>query len=144
MRTLLMPAALFVGALAAFPSAAAPAPEEKNEALRKAVDLGPLGEFFKLVSVERSFDPSRGGAITLKLEAKKDVDTAPLFFKVGFFDKEKHLALASPLRFDAAFPLQKGESISASCWDGREPRDWHKIAVRKVEKQVPRGEHHYQ
>jgi hypothetical protein len=138
LRALLVPA--FLTALAF----GAPVPPEKPDPLKEAIDLGPLEEYFKLVSVERVVDPNRGSSITLKLQAKKDVDTSQCFCKVGFFDKGRHMHLASPLRFEAAFPLLKGESINATCGEGRTPQEWHKIAVRKIDKPVPRSEYHYQ
>lgn len=139
MRTALMPA-LFV--LLAFADSGQA--QEKADALTKSIELGVLEEYFKVVSTERTFDPSRGGTIVLKLEVKKDVDTSQLFCKVGFFDKDKHMHLAGPLRFDAAFPLQKGESINVTCWEGRMPQEWHRIAIRRVEKPVLRSEYHNQ
>jgi hypothetical protein len=118
--------------------------QDKEIELAKVIDLGPLEEYFKLVAVDQVADPNRGGTITLKLEARKDVDTSLFFCKVGFFDKEKHLHLASPLRFSAAFPLQKGETIQADAWEGRTPQNWHRIAIRRVEKPTVRSEYHNQ
>ncbi len=115
-----------------------------DEALTKAIELGILGEHFLLVSADKTFDPSRGGTIALKLQATKDVDTSLFFLKAGFFDKDNHMHLAAPVRFDAGFPLKKGETIRVEIWEGRTPQKWHKIAIRKVEKPVPRSEYHYQ
>jgi hypothetical protein len=105
--------------------------EQKNAALRKCIDLGTLGEYFKLTGVDRVFDPQRGGSITLRLEATKEVDTSRLNYKIGFFDQDNSLRLSSDIRFEAAFPLQPGESVKVICWEGREPQEWKKIVIRK-------------
>lgn len=86
----------------------------------------------------------RGGTLVLTLEARKDIDTSMCFYKAGFFDQKGKLQLASPVRFDAGFPLKRGESMRVEIWEGRAPQDWHKIALRKVDKAAPRSEYHYQ
>jgi hypothetical protein len=116
--------------------------QDKNEALLKALDLGSLGDDFKLVAAAKVFDQQTGGQITLKLQALKDIDTSALFYKAGFFDKDNHLHLSSPARLEAAFPLKKGESINMVMWEGRTPQEWHRISIRKVDKVVPRSEYH--
>jgi hypothetical protein len=108
--------------------------DDKPNPLKEAVELGTLSEYFKVVSVDHSFDPMRGGTIHIKLEALKSVDTSRLKYKVGLYDKNNQLHLASEVRFDAAFPLEKGESIKLDCWDGREPQEWKRIVFRKDER----------
>jgi hypothetical protein len=112
--------------------------DEGTDVLMKAIDLGNLGKYFKLVGVERTFDSMRGGYVTLKLEAKRDVDTTDLKYKIGFFDKDNQLHLSSDVKFNAQFPLEMGESIKVVCWEGREPREWKKIVVRNAEPVHPR------
>jgi hypothetical protein len=111
-------------------------PEGQGEALKKIVDLGPLAEYFTLLEVRHETTDFQGNTFHFKLEAKKDVDTTLLTnYKVGFFDRDNHLHLASELRFVAGFPLKAGERLMATSWDGREWRSWHRIAVRQVENQ---------
>lgn len=127
-----------------------PAQDKKSDDLMKSIDLGALGEHFKLLSAEWDFDPQRGGTVVLKLEAKKDIDTSRLYFKVGFFDKSNHLHATNPLRFMAAFPLQKGESIRVDtldergAGDGSDPQNWHRIVIRKIDNPTKPSEYHYQ
>jgi hypothetical protein len=112
----------------------------------KGIDIGPLADCFTRLSGdgEKHFkqDPSvrqfqlmsDGYLVTLSLRATKDVDTADLLCRVGFFDKSKHLMQASPLQFEAAFPLLKGESVNATCWFKHEHIEnglpWHMIYIR--------------
>jgi hypothetical protein len=112
--------------------------DPKPDVLKTAVELGPLGEYFKVVTVEHDFDPMRGGTVRMKLEVVKPVDTSRLKYKIGFYDKDNRLHLASEVRFDAAFPLEKGESIQLKCWDGREPQEWKRIVFRKDESDAPK------
>jgi hypothetical protein len=113
-----------------------PVPAKSGDDTGKSVDLGPLDEFFSLVRVEHVTDPFRGKTLILILEAKKDVDTSALFYKVGFYSEGKELRLASDLLFDAAFPLEKGERVRASASSGREDVQWKKIAIRRAEKKT--------
>lgn len=108
--------------------------QDKTDDLVKAIDLGPLEENFKLVAAEHVFDPQKGGTLFMKLRAKKDIDISSLYFRVGFFDKDNYLHLASPLRYPAAFPIRKGEAISLEASDGKVPQEWHRIVVRKVDR----------
>jgi len=102
-----------------------------DSTLAKSIDLGEFGDYFKLVSADR-----RVNNVTLMLEAKKDVDTSQLFLKAGFFDAHDVLQKASPVTFQAAFPLKKGESIPVRFTiDGDVV--WSRIAIRKVDKPVP-------
>jgi hypothetical protein len=118
--------------------------DEKADELKKSVELGELDAHFELASAERSVDPERGDTLVLKLKAKRDMDTSQLFYKAGFFDKDGHMHLASPVRFDAGFPLKKGESMRVEVWEGRDPQNWQKISLRKVNRPVSRSEYHYQ
>jgi hypothetical protein len=112
--------------------------DENADALTKSVDMGDLGDQFTLVKVEHELDPQRGGTIRFKLEAKKDVDTAGLSYKVGFFEADKHLEMAHELRFRAEFPLKKGERITAEAFAGRESKTWPRLVIRKVDKPAPK------
>lgn len=106
----------------------------------KAINLGPLADSFTLVSAEAG--PAQEGdgiGIWLKLRAKKDVDTSDLYYQVGFFDKAKVVVQATPLKFQANFPLQTGETVYASCTfvnanfeAGNYP--WHAIVIRQGRK----------
>ena len=100
----------------------------------KAINLGPLADSFTLVSAEAG-PHERGIGIWLKLRAKKDVDTTDLYYQVGFFDKGKVVVQAAPLKFQANFPLQSGETVHAACTyvnaafeEGTYP--WHTIVIR--------------
>src|SRR5258708_7426271 len=100
----------------------------------KAINLGTLADSFTLVSAEAG--PYEGGiGIWLKLRAKKDVDTTDLYYQVGFFDKGKVVVQATPLKFQANFPLQTGETVHAFCNYVNAPFEegtypWHTIAIR--------------
>jgi hypothetical protein len=100
----------------------------------KAVNLGPLADSFTLVAAEAG--PHEGGiGIWLKLRAKKDVDTTDLYYQVGFFDKGKVVVHATPLKFQANFPLQTGETVHAFCNYVNAPFEegtypWHTIVIR--------------
>jgi hypothetical protein len=110
--------------------------------ISKGIDIGPLGNYFTLLSAEggKNYAPTGNGLqpdgylVTLRLRATRDVDTADLLYRVGFFDKDKHLLQASPLQFEAGFPLLKGESIEATCLFKREHLEaglpWHMIYIR--------------
>jgi len=132
---------LTLAAFAAFaPSAPAPATAAGQEIqITKSFELGALAESFTLVSAEYTFDNNQqrgsgGGYLTLKLEAKKDVDQALLRSNAaGFFDDENTLVYASTVRPSIAFPLQKGERLTLTIPTGTEDRKWHRIAIRKVE-----------
>jgi RNA polymerase sigma factor (sigma-70 family) len=113
-----------------------PVPAQSGDDISKSVDLGPLEEFFSLARVEHVTELFRGKTLILILEAKKDVDTSALFYKVGFYSEGKEIRLASDLLFDAAFPLEKGERVRASAQSGREDVQWKKIAVRRAEKKA--------
>jgi hypothetical protein len=100
----------------------------------KSINLGLLADSFTLVSAEAG-PHDDGIGIWLKLRAKKDVDTTDLYYQVGFFDKGKVVVQATPLRFQASFPLQTGETVHAYCVyvnarfeDGSYP--WHTIVIR--------------
>jgi hypothetical protein len=114
---------------------AAPATPQEGEAIGKAINIGPLADSFTLVS-GLVYDEQPGGyKIVLKLQAKKDVDTSELYCQVGFFDKSKTVIQASPLLFQANFPLLKGEMVNAGCaFVGTTPEEgtypWHTIVVR--------------
>lgn len=118
----------------------------KPQEIEKIIDLGSLGEYFDLVSATRmARDDSRptmtsskygDASITLKLQAKKDVDTSRCFFKAGFFDNNNHLCHACDVVFEAKFPLIKGESVNVLLYDGGKQTAWGKIAVRKNEGQT--------
>lgn len=112
--------------------------------LKAEIDLGPLDDYFRVLTSEQVIDPARGITVVLKLQAKKDVDTSQFFLKAGFFDKENHLHQASPVRFDAAFPLKKDESMRVEIWAGRTQKPWHRVTLRRIEKEVPKSEYHYQ
>ena len=104
--------------------------------LTKAINVGPLADSFTLVSAEAAPQPDGSGiAIWLKLRAKKDVDTTDLYYQVGFFEKGKVIIQATPLKFQANFPLQTGETVHAYCTflngifeEGNYP--WHSIVIR--------------
>src|SRR5580692_4314619 len=88
------------------------APQDVN--VSKTINLGPLADSFALVSAEVRETPE-GTGIFLKLRAKKEVDTSDLYYHVGFFDKGKVVIQATPLKFQAEFPLQSGETVYAVC-----------------------------
>jgi hypothetical protein len=116
----------------------------------KTINIGPLLEHFTVVSAQVSPEYAMDGGmfmgpqlvrlkISVKLRAKKDIDTTDLNFQAGFFDKEKHLLQASRLIFQARIPMLKGETINASCtfkhseaivdvypWDVIDIRTWKK------------------
>jgi hypothetical protein len=110
----------------------------------KGIDIGPLAEYFTLLSAEGDARFKHGDAsmpwqqdgyrVTLRLRATKDVDTTDIVFRAGFFDKGKHLMQASPMQFEADFPLVKGESINAFCLFKHEHIEnglpWHMIYIR--------------
>jgi len=114
----------------------------------KAINIGPLAEHFTAVSAQVSPEYAEGGfmgpqlvnlKVTVKLQAKKDIDTTDLNFQAGFFDKEKHLLQASRLIFQARFPMLKGETINASCIykhsePGLDVYPWDVIAIRTWKK----------
>jgi hypothetical protein len=109
--------------------------------LGKGIDLGSLAEHFTLLSAEASWGVTGNGGYTvvLKLQAKKDVDTAGLYFQVGAFDKGKLLLEAKPLKFDEDFPLLKGECMYATCTFTRmsyqeDGLPWSKIYIRAAKK----------
>ena len=107
--------------------------QEKKE-ISKNLEIGPLGDFFTLLSADQILDSAKGSKLILKLEAKKDVDPTVLAFKVGLFDKNNYVQIAKNLEFGAAFPLKVGERIEASFyWEG-EPRKWNRIVIRQVER----------
>jgi hypothetical protein len=118
---------------------AAPAFAQEGEPLGKAINLGPLGEAFTLVSGLVYDEQPTGFRFVLKLQAKKDVDTAELYCQAGFFDRGKLLVYASPLVFQANFPMQKGETVNATfVYTGLAPEEgtypWHTIVVRPAKK----------
>ena len=116
----------------------APAARAQEADVSKAINLGTLADSFTLVSAEAG--PHEGGiGIWLKLRAKKDVDTTDLYYQVGFFDKGKVVVHATPLKFQANFPLQTGETVHAYCTyvnaafeEGNYP--WHAIVIRSGKK----------
>jgi hypothetical protein len=110
---------------------------QEPEPIGKALELGPLAESFTLVTATRAFDGSNW-RFTLKLQAKKDVDTAEVFCQAGFFDKSKYLIYASPLRFSADIPLKTGESIEAYFmfppFNMEDGVPWRVIAIRPAKR----------
>ncbi len=114
------------------------APGARADPIGKGIDLGPLAEHFTLLTGDVDWT-GESYTVTLKLQAKKDLDTADLFFQVGFFDKSKLLLQGTPLKFDQGFPLLKGESVFASCSFTRglyqeEGFPWHMIFIRAGKK----------
>jgi hypothetical protein len=118
-------------------AAAVPLPAQEPEPIGKMLNLGPLSESFNLISGVMAFEGQKW-KFALKLQAKKDVDTADLYCQVGFFDKEKQLLFASPLMFQAGFALKAGESINAYfVYEGFVPDDgypWKTIVIRPAKK----------
>lgn len=135
---------LAVGLATLAEGAAQVRPEVKPVPFKAAIDLGPLEEYFRVLTSEQVRDPNRGTTVVLKLQAKKDVDTSQFFLKAGFFDSDNHLGQASPVRFDAAFPLKKDESMRVEIWAGRTKQEWHRVTFRRIEKEAPKSEYHYQ
>ncbi len=115
-------------------TAAAPLRAQEAEPLGKSINIGPLGDSFNLLSADAVFDPMVGYRITLKLKAIRDVDTGELVCLAGFFNKGKHLLGASPLQFEASFPMLKGETVNAYCIfrspAAEEGFPWYMIQVR--------------
>jgi hypothetical protein len=106
--------------------------------LGKGIDIGPLGEYFTVLTAETS-TLGGGYTITLKLQAKKDVDTSDLFVQLAAFDKGKLLLESQTLKFDADLSLLKGESLYAGCRFLRfapqaEGLPWHRLSVRNAKK----------
>jgi hypothetical protein len=130
---------VFVLSLVLCMALALPAPTQEAD-VGKSINLGPLADSFTLVSATAG--PGPGGIdIWLKLRAKKDVDTSDLYFQVGFFDKGKVVVQATPLKFQANFPLQTGETVYASCAfvradfeEGNYP--WQMIVIRTGKKPI--------
>jgi hypothetical protein len=116
-----------------------PAQAQEGEPIGKAINLGPLADYFTLVS-GLVYDEQPGGyRITLKLQAKKDVDTTDLVCQAGYFDRTKHLLQASPLMFQANFMMLKGETVNAGfVYVGATPEEgaypWHTIVIRPGKK----------
>jgi hypothetical protein len=110
---------------------------QEPEPIGKALDLGPLAEWFTLDTSAMRWEAAKC-YFTLKLQAKKDVDTADVYCQAGFFDKSKHLVFASPVQFAAGIPLKKGESILAHfTYAGllaEEGVPWETIAIRTAKK----------
>src|SRR5262245_1501817 len=124
---------LTLAAFSAVPAAPIPAPPPGQEIqIAKSFELGSLSEHFNLVSSEYKFDQQRGaGTLTLKLEAKKEVDPALLrTCYAGFFDDDNVLQYTSTVR-TTAFPLQKGERLMFTITTGVEDKKWNRIVVRK-------------
>ena len=111
-----------------------PADDRPDKALKQVVVPGPLADHFDIVSARKRIEETRGVYIILKLRAKKEVDTGNLFFKAGYFDREKHLHEVDELRFEAGFVLQKGETVNAQLWAGREDRKWDRIVIQKAKR----------
>jgi hypothetical protein len=110
---------------------------QEPEPIGKALDLGVLAEGFKLDNGTMAFDGLKW-RFMLKLQAKKDVDTADVYCQAGFFDKSRQLIFASPLQFAAGIPLKAGESIQAQFlyegFIGEEGVPWEVIAIRTAKK----------
>jgi hypothetical protein len=111
---------------------------QEAQPLGKGLDIGSLADHFTLLSSEVSFG-SGGYVVSLKLQAKKDLDPADLFFQGGAFDKSKLLLEAKPLKFVECIPLLKGESIYATCHFTRvefveDGLPWHMVYIRAVKK----------
>ena len=70
-------------------------------------------------------------SIRLKLEALTYVDLTVMSFKVGIFDKDRHLSWAYPVRFRMDFPLVRGESVTASFGLGEDRPDDYRIVIRR-------------
>jgi hypothetical protein len=120
------------------------APTDADRALMKAIEPGPLGEYFTIISVRRGdIDPSGGELIRFRLKAKKELDLEKLpVFRFGFFDKSNRLHVVDDLRIELQFVLKAGESINAEIYhhendenrlNGRPfvRRDWHRVVVQK-------------
>jgi hypothetical protein len=110
---------------------------QEPEPIGKALNCGTLTESFTLVSGLMASDGQKW-RFTLKLQAKKDVDTAELYCLAGFFDRNKQLLYASPLMFQAGFPLKSGECVNAYfVYEGVVPQDgvpWQTIQIRPAKK----------
>jgi hypothetical protein len=130
----ILAAALVVSILGVLPAAT----QEPEPLSKSSINLGPLAEAFTLVSAELSYEPGTGSKITLKLQAKKDVDTSEFNCQAGFFDRAKLLLQASPVFFQAGFPLLKGEYVNAYCiYPGPPFEDgfpWYQIIIRAAKK----------
>src|SRR5947209_749889 len=110
---------------------------QEPEPVGKALDAGVLADVFGVQSALMLQDGAKW-RFSLKLQAKKDIDTADVYCQVGFFDKTKHLIFATPLQFAAGIGLKAGESINASfVYEGppvEEGVPWKTIAIRPGKK----------
>ncbi len=81
----------------------------------KDIDTTAMESTFFVKKVEyRETEEEKGRVsrlLEIQLEAKADVDTTHLRYKIGYFDN-KHLRFSFPVILDG-FPLEKGESITA-------------------------------
>jgi hypothetical protein len=110
---------------------------QEPEPIGKALNCGPLTESFTLVTGLMTADGPKW-RFTLKLQAKKDVDTTEIYCLVGFFDRNKQLLFASPVAFQAGFPLKSGECVNAYfVYEGiaaPEGYPWQTIQIRPAKK----------